>query len=112
MRPAGVAVLWQCILRGRSRGAVHGISSRGTGRVHAVPDRGCGVFGRCSRNQPRFIRRQGSLHGDFLSFAESARCVSVVRRVCAVLFCRSRSPLCASVINSVHGRWTIDATCL
>ena len=112
VRPAGVAVLWQCILRGRSRGAVHGISSRGTGRVHAAPDRECGVFGCRSRNQPRFIRRQGNLHGDFLSFAESARCFSVVRGVCPVLFCCSRSPLCASVINSVHGRWTIDATCL
>lgn len=26
-------------------------------------------------------------------------------------FCRSKSPLYTSVINSVHGRWTIDATC-
>lgn len=68
-----------------------------------------------------------------VSFAAQGVCpvFPVVRRVCAVLpavrrvcpvfscrlpslrraSCRSRSPLCTSVINSVHGRWTIDATC-
>ena len=84
-RPAGVAALWQCISRVRSRGAVRGISLRGTGRVLAASDRGCGVFGWRSRNRLRFIRRPGSLHGVscrspslpgvFLSFAESAPCL-------------------------------------
>ena len=74
VRSAGVAALWQCILRGRSRGAVHGISLRGTGRVLAAPGCECGVFGWRSRNLLRFICRPGRLHGVFLPFAESVPC--------------------------------------
>lgn len=74
VRPAGVAALWQCILRGRSRGAVRGISLRGTGRVFAAPDCECGVFGWRSRNRLRFICRPRRLHGVFLPFAESVPC--------------------------------------
>lgn len=79
VRSAGVAALWQCILRGRSRGAVcgislRGISLRGTGRVLAAPGCECGVFGWRSRNLLRFICRPGRLHGVFLPFAESVPC--------------------------------------
>ena len=105
-RPAGVAALWQCILRGRSRGAVHGISrcteSRCAEPVGCLPRPivsavfAAGVRGICCV--------LFAAHGDCAVF--SCRSPSWCRA-----FCRSKSPLYASVINSVHGRWTIDATC-
>lgn len=116
-RPAGVAALWQCISRGRSRGAVHGIlrcavSRRAepvgclprpiVGAVFSAVVRGiscvlfaahgdCTVFSCCLLSLHGVSCRSPSLCRAFLPFKESAVCV---------------------VINSVHGRWTIDATCL
>ena len=115
-RPAGVTALWQCISRGRSRGAVHGILRCAVSRC-AEPV-GCLPRPIVSALFSAGVRGIGCVsfapHGDCTVFPAVRRVCAAfpaVRRVCTVLFCRSRSPLCASVINSVHGRWTIDATC-
>ena len=116
VRPAGVAVLWQRISRVQSRGAVHGILRCAVSRC-AEPV-GCLPRPIVSAVFSAGVRGIGCVlfaaHGDCTVF--SCRSPSPCRVSCRSpnwcrAFCRSKSPLYTSVINSVHGRWTIDATC-
>ena len=120
-----MAALWQCISRVRSRGAVRGISLRGTGRVLAASDRGCGVFGWRSRNRLRFIRRPGSLHGVscrspslpgvFLSFAGLRRASCRSPSLPGVFLSFAESAPCllpfeesAVYVGDKFGPWPLD----